>query len=193
MNVLLITWRYMGANRLKTLILTVCLTITIFLPFALHQLIGFYERDMLARADATPLVIGAKGDRYDLVLKTLYFNGDSPESLSQADLDAVTSHIDGTAIPLYLEFTARGKPVVGAGLEYFTFRNLTPAQGQLPQRIGDCVIGSRAAGPSRGPPSPTRAKAPARVRSGALASVVRFAGAVERTRTSTPCGANPSS
>jgi putative ABC transport system permease protein len=145
MNVLLITWRYMSANQLKTIILTVCLTITIFLPFALHQLIGFYERDMLARADATPLVIGAKGDRYDLVLKTLYFNGDSPESLTQADLDTVSAQLDGTAIPLHLEFTAREKPIVGAGFEYFAFRRLTPAQGQFPQRLGDCVIGSRAA------------------------------------------------
>lgn len=145
MKALLLTWRYMGANRIKSLILTVCLTITLFLPFALHRLIDFYERDMLARADATPLVIGAKGDRYDLVLKTLYFNGDSPESVNRADLDAVQTDYDGLAIPLHLEFTARGKPVVASGFEYFDFRNLTPAQGNYPQRIGDCALGSRAA------------------------------------------------
>ena len=145
MKALLLTWRYMNANRVKTAILTVCLTITLFLPVSLHQLIDFYERDMLSRADATPLVIGAKGDRYDLVLKTLYFNGDSPESVNQADLETVQKDFDGIAIPLHLEYTARKKPIVASGFEYYDFRNLTLAEGTFPQRLGDCVLGSRAA------------------------------------------------
>jgi len=145
MKALLLTWRYLNANRIKTVILTVCLTITLFLPFALHQLIDFYEQDMLARADATPLVIGAKGDRYDLVLKTLYFNGDSPESINQADLETVQKDFSGIAIPLHLEFSARKMPVVASGFEYYEFRNLSLAQGTFPQRLGDCVLGARTA------------------------------------------------
>ncbi len=139
---LILTGRYLAANKVKTTILIVCLSITIFLPLALHQLIALYETDMLSRADATPLVVGAKGDRYDLVLKSLYFNGDPPAPISMAEVREIRSQKRGLAIPLHLEFTARKFPVVGTNLEYFEFRGHQPASGTLPLRLGDCVIGS---------------------------------------------------
>ena len=68
-RLLLLTWRYMAFNKIKSAIMVVCLTITLFLPIAVHVMISHYENDLMARAESTPLIVGAKGNRYDLVLK----------------------------------------------------------------------------------------------------------------------------
>ena len=48
-GILLLTSRYLTANKLKTAILLVCLTATFFLPLALKFLIARFEEDLLAR------------------------------------------------------------------------------------------------------------------------------------------------
>ncbi len=140
-SLLFLTGRYLAANKIKTGILLACLTITFFLPLVLHFLVGYYETDMLRRAHATPLIVGAKGDRYDLVLKTLYFNGDAPEPISMAELNDVRGQHRGLVIPLHLAYSAHGVPVIGTSLEYFEFRHLKLSAGTLPVRLGDCVVG----------------------------------------------------
>ena len=62
-RLLLLTWRYMAFNKIKSSILIVCLTVTLFLPIAVHVMIGHYERDLTSRAESTPLIVGAKGNR----------------------------------------------------------------------------------------------------------------------------------
>ena len=81
-GILLLTCHVLPANKLKTAILLVCLTATFFLPLALKFLIARFEEDLLARGNATPLIVGVRGDRFDLVLKSLYFNSDSPGTVS---------------------------------------------------------------------------------------------------------------
>jgi len=49
------------------------------------------------------------------------------------------------AIPVSLRFTAQGLPLAGVGFEYFALRGLRPAIGDLPLRLGDCVLGADAA------------------------------------------------
>lgn len=138
----LLTYRYLAANRLKTTILLVCLSATLFLPLALQFLIARFEEDLLARGEATPLVVGVRGDRFDLVLKSLYFNGDSPGKVSAGDFDELQAEGRGLALPLHAEFSARGYPVVGTSLEYFDFRGLRARSGTLPLRLGDAVLGA---------------------------------------------------
>jgi putative ABC transport system permease protein len=140
-SLLFLTWHYLKANKIKTGILFACLTITFFLPLVLHFLVGYYETDMLRRARATPLILGAKGDRYDLVLKTLYFSGDAPEPISMAELEALRDQHRGLVIPLHLAYSAHGYPVIGTSIEYFEFRQLSLTSGTLPVRLGDCVLG----------------------------------------------------
>ena len=144
-GLLRLTWRYLAFNKTKSFILFLCLAITIFLPLALHQLISYYEADLGQRARDTPLLVGAKGDRFDLVLGSLYFKGEAPEPITAAELDELRDYGRGEAIPLYLGFSAREKPIVGTTTDYFYFRGLTPATGSLPLQLGDAVIGSAAA------------------------------------------------
>ncbi|MFT5108216.1 MAG: putative ABC transport system permease protein [Pseudoalteromonas tetraodonis] len=144
-GILRLTWRYLTFNRAKSLILFVCLTITIFLPLALHQLISYYEAELGERARETPLIIGAKGDRFDLVLASLYFNGKAPAPVTANDLDQLRDTGRAQAIPLFLGFSAQQKPIIGTTTDYFFFRNLSPENGTLPLQLGDAVLGAKAA------------------------------------------------
>lgn len=141
MRTLLLTWRYLAAHKMKSSILTVCVTTTLFLPLAVHVLIGHYERELMVRAASTPLVLGAKGNRYDLVLKSLYFTAENPEAITMASVDAILDTGWARVLPLHTVFTARRRPVVGTSLEYFAFRRLGLLQGTLPLRLGDAVLG----------------------------------------------------
>jgi putative ABC transport system permease protein len=145
MRTLLLTWRYIMAHKLKSTILTVCVTATCFLPLAVHVMIEHYQRDLMARASATPLILGAKGNRYDLVLKSLYFTAENPEPIVMGSVYAVRDTGWASVLPLHVLFTARGNPIVGTTLDYFEFRRLKPAEGTFPLRIGDAVLGAAVA------------------------------------------------
>ncbi|MBT3296713.1 MAG: ABC transporter permease [Verrucomicrobia bacterium] len=140
-RLLLLTWRYMAFNKIKSAIMVVCLTITLFLPIAVHVMIRHYEDDLMARAESTPLIVGAKGNRYDLVLKSLYFTTENPESITMAEVNAVNDSGRAQTIPLHISFTARQRPIVGTSLDYFEFRGLDVVAGTLPLQLGDVVLG----------------------------------------------------
>ncbi len=144
-RVLLLAWRYVAYNKVKTTILTVCLTLTILLPLTAHLLIEHYGEWLMARARATPLVAGAKGNRFDLVLRALYFGSAELDPIRMAEVRRVRDDGLGTPIPLHLGFTARKHPVVGTSLEYFDFRRLELRQGTLPLRLGQAVLGANVA------------------------------------------------
>ena len=144
-GVLLLTWRYLSYHRAKTSIMVAALTITLFLPMALHVAVGYYENDLAARAESTPLLIGATGNRYDLVLKSLYFSAETPAPVSMAILQDVRESGFADPIPLHIRFTASDKPLVGTSIDYFHFRQLRAQAGTLPLQLGDCVLGAQAA------------------------------------------------
>ncbi len=140
-RLLLLTWRYMAFNKIKSAIMVVCLTITLFLPIAVQVMIRHYEHDLMSRAESTPLIVGAKGNRYDLVLKSLYFTTENPESITMAEVNAVSDSGRAKTIPLHIAFTARERPIVGTSLDYFEFRGLDVVAGTLPLQLGDVVLG----------------------------------------------------
>ncbi len=49
-GILLLTWRYVAFNKIKSAIMIVCLMITLFLPIAAHVMISHYQSDLMARA-----------------------------------------------------------------------------------------------------------------------------------------------
>ncbi len=144
-GVLFLAGRYLRFHRAKTAILLACVTITLGLPLTVRELVTRFEAGLLARARVTPLVVGAPGSRFDLVLHALYFRARPPGRVTME----VAEHIRGTgfaqAIPLHARHTARGAPVVGTSLAYFGFRGLQVAEGQGLTRLGDCVVGATAA------------------------------------------------
>ncbi len=142
---LYIAWRYLVFNKARTLTLVTCVTLIAFLPLALELLLNESERQLVSRAESTPLLVGAKGSALDLMMNSLYFGDTVPELISMAAVDRVAESELALPIPLYVRFKARGFPVVGTTLDYFDFRGLQVAAGRQLAMLGECVLGARAA------------------------------------------------
>ena len=144
-HVLVLALRYLRFNKIKTVILVFSIAVAVFLPLAVNLLVRDYQRDLLARANATPLVAGAPGSRLDLVLHALYFRGKSAHDLVMADVNAINGSGLAMGLPILNKHEARGLPIVGTSLEYFDFRGLRVADGTGITRLGDCLLGATAA------------------------------------------------
>jgi putative ABC transport system permease protein len=142
---LYIAWKYVGFNKMRTATLVACITLISFLPASLQLLLDESERQLMSRAVATPLVIGAKGSSLDLVMSTLYFGDEVPERIPMEAADRVWDAGLALPIPIYVRFRARGHPIVGTSLDYFDFRGLRVADGRMLAVLGECVLGARVA------------------------------------------------
>jgi len=144
-DVLFLAWRYLAHNRVKTAVLVGSIMLIVYLPVALRVLVGQSAAELTARAEATPLLIGAKGSPLELALSSLYFESDTPELTTYAESERVAESRLATAIPLYVRFKVRQQPIVGTSLEYFNLRGLRFAEGRAMAMLGECVLGARAA------------------------------------------------
>ncbi len=135
-------WRYVAFNKVRTATLVACITLIAFLPIALQLVLTESERLLQSRATTTPLLLGVRGSALDLVMNSLYFDNEVPEILSMQAADEIGDSGLGYAIPLYIRFQARNRPIVGTTIDYFDFRNLQIAQGRLFAVLGECVIGA---------------------------------------------------
>ncbi len=142
---LYIAWRYVSFNWARSLTLVACVTLIAFLPLALELLLAESERQLVSRAESTPLLVGAKGSALDLAMNSLYFGATVPELISMAAVDSVAESDLALPIPLYVRFKARGFPIVGTTLDYFDFRRLKVAAGRNLAMLGECVLGAQAA------------------------------------------------
>ena len=139
-DVLYMAWRYLAYNRFKTIILVLSVMLILFLPVGLKILVGQSARSLTARAEVTPLIVGAKGSPLELVLNSLYFESATPTRVTFAESQRVSDSGLAEAIPIYTRFQARGFPIVGSTIAYFDFRNLELAAGRNMVMLGECVI-----------------------------------------------------
>ena len=144
-DVLYLAWRYLAYHRFKTAVLVAAVAIIVYLPVGLNVIVSQSAKELAARAQATPLLIGAKGSPLELVLNSLYFESDTPPAMRYAEVDRVEQSGMARAIPLYTRFRAGKSPIVGTVLEYFKFRGLEMAEGRTMARTGECVLGAAAA------------------------------------------------
>lgn len=140
-----LAWRYVCHHRGRTLLLALVLGVTLSLPLAVRELVNTAQQQWRARALATPLVLGARGSPLELTLGSLYFRRLDVPVIPASAVATVRETGLARSIPLQVRFQAQGAPIVGTSLEYFSFRGLSPAQGRLPARLGDCVVGARLA------------------------------------------------
>jgi len=137
--------KYLMFYKFRTVVLVFSIGLILFLPIGLERLITESEEQMLKRAEATPLIIGAKGSSTDLVINTLYFQQDDIEPIKLLKVDELNRMELGYAIPMLSVFKARGFPIVGTDLDYFNFRNFSFSAGRNLQWVGECVLGSNVA------------------------------------------------
>ena len=138
-------WWYRG----RAITIVLCLVVTLWLPLTVRLLVHQFRGDILERAESTPLMIGAKGSRIDLVLHGLYFESAAPDDITMEESRYVDDSKLAYAIPLHIRFRTQhiddtpGVPIVGTTLEYFDFRRHTIRDGDALARLGECVLGSR--------------------------------------------------
>ncbi|MBI1190026.1 MAG: FtsX-like permease family protein [Tepidisphaera sp.] len=140
-----IAMRHAAHHKGRTLLLVLCVTVAAFLPLATRVLARQFETTLRERAANTPLVAGAKGSRFDLVMAALYYRRADITPISMADWQSLQDANLADVIPLNVRFTARNHPIVCTPPDYFALRRLRIATGSLPERIGDAVLGARAA------------------------------------------------
>ncbi|MHC4992767.1 MAG: ABC transporter permease [Planctomycetota bacterium] len=144
-SVLYLAWRYLAYHRVKTAVLVMSIALIAFVPAGLRVLVGQSERQLTARAVASPLLMGARGSPLELVLNSLYFSSDVPDTVPFGAVQEIADTGLAQAIPLHVRFRFREHPIVGTSLDYFDFRRLRIAEGGQLTRLGDCVVGAAVA------------------------------------------------
>jgi putative ABC transport system permease protein len=142
---LFLGWRYLAHHRFKSSILIASITLMLFLPAATRLLVEDSATALTARADVTPLILGARGSELELVLSTLYFHAKSPAEIEYRAFVAAQAEGLADVIPIHSRFHAQGMPIVGTTLDYFDFRRLKIAAGRQMGLLGECVVGANVA------------------------------------------------
>ncbi|MHC4993123.1 MAG: ABC transporter permease, partial [Planctomycetota bacterium] len=144
-SVLYMAWRCLLYHRYKTVVLLLSISLIVYIPVGLRVLVQQSERQLTARAEATPLLVGAKGSPLELVLNALYFGAEVPETMRYSEVRRITESGLARAIPLYVRFRSMEDPIVGTTVDYFDLRGLRLASGRPMTRVGDCVVGAEIA------------------------------------------------
>ena len=141
-NLLYLAFRSLWWFRGRAITITLCLALTIWLPVTTRLLLNQFQAEITARAESTPLIIGAKGSRIDLVLHGLYFDTKGAETVTMEEARYVRDTGFAQDIPLHIRHrtqdvnTQPGAPIVGTTVEYFEFRDLRLARGEFPGHSG---------------------------------------------------------
>lgn len=144
-DIVYLAWRYLGHHRGRTMLLTGSIALILFLPAALRVLVGAAADDLTARAEATPLLLGAQGSAVDLALSSLYFREPNVPPIPYREAEVVAKMGIAQVIPLHLGFTVSEQRVVGTTPEYLDLRELELRDGRRFAILGEAVLGARAA------------------------------------------------
>lgn len=142
---LYIAWRYITFYKIRMAILVACVTLIAALPLSLDLLLDESERQLLSRAQSTPLLLGAKGSALDLVMNSLYFDDEIPELISMMAVEEIQSSHLANPIPIYTRYNARRFPIIGTTIDYMEFRDLHLDDGRQLAMLGECVLGATVA------------------------------------------------
>ena len=142
MGLLRLAWKHLAHHPGAALLFALALAATLFLPLATRLLTRDFERELYARAETTPLVVGARGNRFDLTLAALYFRPAELDPLRTGQAGAIGADPRDLVVPLYVRRTARGRPIVATTPEYFERRGLEVLAGSRPLWIGECALGA---------------------------------------------------
>ena len=138
----LLAWWYLRSAPGRTAVLVCCTALALFLPLFTALAAERVETALMARAQASPILIGHQGNEFDLTMNGLYFRGDVRDPISFGTAAAVEARGYGDAVPLYVTHSAGGAPVVGTTLAYLDHRALQVAAGRLPAVLGEVVAGA---------------------------------------------------
>ncbi|MEY8879998.1 ABC transporter permease [Donghicola sp. XS_ASV15] len=142
MNALFLAFAHLRWTWARSLILTLVGAMILAVPLVTQTLLRGSEDALTRRAEATPLVLGARGSQLDLVMGAVYFSEDRSQPITRAAEDAVWDSGLALPIPLNTAFQTNGARIVGTSLDYFDFRGLTLAKGRQLAILGEAVLGA---------------------------------------------------
>ncbi len=145
MNALYLAFAYLRYHWARSLVLTLVAALILLVPIATQILLSTSERALVARGDATPLLLGSRGSQLDLTMSALYFSDERPEPVAMREVEAIWDSGLAVPIPLHSAFSTAGHRIVGTTLDYFDFRDLTVSDGRGLSILGDAVIGAEVA------------------------------------------------
>jgi putative ABC transport system permease protein len=144
-GIFLLARRHLWHHRWRSAVLVGCLTLTFLLPIGLQFFSTHLEARLRARANATPLVVGAAGSELDLALHALHFRGQPSRETTMAESNRISEGGLAKSIPMLVRFKAEGWPIVGTTTDYLRFRDLKVSKGHSWKRRGDCLVGATVA------------------------------------------------
>lgn len=144
-EILYMAWRYIRFHWGKTVLLVSVISLVLFLPAGLHVVVDQGAEALTARAESTPLLIGAKGSAVDLTLSSLYFRPPNLSPCEFREVQEVSRTGLAIGIPLQLRYTVRNQRIVGTTMDYVDFRGLEVAEGRWVGLLSECVLGAEAA------------------------------------------------
>lgn len=140
-----LAFRSLRRHPLRSFVLVATVGIVLGLPLVIDAALGAYVDAVTARARSTPLLAGPWGGATDLLLDALYLRPNDRASIECGAVERACAGVDAEIVELHLRHRAAGFPLVGTDLDYFELRGLECADGGLPLRLGDCVLGADAA------------------------------------------------
>ncbi|MEO0654020.1 MAG: ABC transporter permease [Pseudomonadota bacterium] len=142
MNALYLASAYLRYHWARSLVMVVVAALILFVPVATQILLSNSERALIARGEATPLLLGSRGSQLDLTMAALYFSDERPAPVAMREVETIWDSGLATPIPVHTAFSSGGFRIVGTTLDYFDFRDLTLADGRGLGVLGDAVIGA---------------------------------------------------
>ncbi|MEM7470622.1 MAG: ABC transporter permease [Pseudomonadota bacterium] len=142
MNALYLAFAYLRYHWARSIVLTLVAALILFVPFATQILLSTSERSLVARGEATPLLLGSRGSQLDLTMAALYFSDERPDPVEMREVEAVWDSGLAMPIPVHTAFSSSGFRIVGTTLDYFDFRDLTISDGRGLSLLGDAIIGA---------------------------------------------------
>lgn len=137
--------RYALRNPVQTTLLAVSLGVTAAIPMASRLIIDRFDQRMTAQASAVPLLVGARGSRFDLVLASVFFREPSERQISVETWNDIAAVPGLEPVQMNAEHTASGRRLVCIGHGAYRRLGLSPAAGSLPLLLGDVTLGASVA------------------------------------------------
>ena len=144
MTFIRIAHRFLASQKWVTALLVASFSGSSLLLVAVNQTVESIDRAFSDRVSSTPLIIGRRGSRFDLVLHSIYFRNPASQSIPYGELQIAAAADSGLCVPLLFthETSIHHSPIIATTDAYFIARKLAVAIGSMPKRLGQCVIGA---------------------------------------------------
>ena len=136
-----LAFQYQRHHKVRSLLLTLGVSVAVFLPAFTWSASSWLEDQLMSRARSSPILIGHKGNEFDLVMAAAYFRGSVGDTISYGTLSDLEERGNCEALPLHVGHSAQNFPVVGTELGYEVRRRLSVVDGRSFAVLGEVVLG----------------------------------------------------